>query len=81
MGDDVEKDVEVTLDPKVKPPPSIDMGLPALAVILFGPERGVTKVPKEVGELLAKKSLNLRRCLDEALSKWFSDECTHVRVA
>jgi hypothetical protein len=41
----------------------------------------MAEISEKIGELLAEKPLNLRRCFDETLSERFSDEYAHVRDA
>jgi hypothetical protein len=81
MGNNIEKDIRIAFDPEIKPPAAVHPGLPAIAVVLLGPQGRVLDIPEKVRKLFAKQPLHLGGSGYKAISEWFSYDGAHVLVA
>jgi hypothetical protein len=58
MRHDIEKNVGVAIDTKVKPPVPSNSALPALIIVFFGAERWMLRIVEQKCELFLKRPLN-----------------------
>ena len=65
MGDEVNQAVKIVFNGEIKPPPSIDPGLPDTAglIVFLGPKGRMAQVAEEMAKLFPELTLNSFRRL------------------
>jgi len=63
MGDDIQENINIVLDPEVETPVTGYPGLPAFGIILLGAKRRMPDIVQKKSHLLEECPLNSRWCV------------------
>jgi hypothetical protein len=63
MGDDIEEDIGILLDPEIETPVTGHPCLPAFGIILLGAQRGMPNIVKQKSHLLEECPFDCRWCV------------------